>query len=199
VETASLELAPLPLHQRIQLQAEQVLARGIRRIRIVPLFLLPGVHVREDIPQQIAIARQNLGASTTIELCPHLGSHEQIINLLARQLTRLAAQKNIIVCHGSRRGEARQEMETMAKKLKAIAAYWAHGPSLEEQVRHLQAGGSQKIAILPYFLFRGGITDAITAQVHQLQNAYPQLELHLSNPLGATPELAQLIASTSLH
>jgi sirohydrochlorin ferrochelatase len=46
---------------------------------------------------------------------------------------------------------------------------------------------------LPYFLFAGGITDAIAQSVSGLQAQFPRLQLKLAEPIGASAQLADLI------
>jgi sirohydrochlorin ferrochelatase len=181
------------LHQQIQQFASQVVAAGGHRLQIVPLFLLPGVHVREDIPREVALARQALGGSVSLELQPHLGSNERLQPLIARKFAQLPAGGRILFCHGSRRLGVNEEIERLACQLGAVAAYWSVKPSLAEQVAAFASKGQQSIAISPYFLFSGGIVQAIARQVQELQAAFPSLQLHLGSPLGATPELAQFI------
>ena len=81
----------------------------------------------------------------------------------------------------------------MARSLNAHTAYWSIAPSLTEKVTELVAQGQGQIAILPYFLFEGGITDAIAVTVEQLSQTFSQAQLRLGTPLGATAELADLI------
>ncbi len=81
----------------------------------------------------------------------------------------------------------------MAAQLDANLAYWSTTPWFTEQIRTQIALGVKKIAILPYFLFPGKITDAIAQEVAKLQQEYPQVELFLGQPLGATEALAELI------
>lgn len=193
VDTACLELASISLHERIEQFAKQVQENGLERLEILPLFLLPGVHVKEDIPREIAIAQQTLGKTVKLELRPYLGSYSGLIHLLAKQLKRLPTQARIVLSHGSRRRGGNQPCEAIAAQLNAIPAYWSMSPTLSEQVEVLAQQGRKSIAILPYFLFCGGITDAIAQQVQQLQQAFPNLTLLLGEPLGATVELANLI------
>jgi sirohydrochlorin ferrochelatase len=54
--------------------------------------------------------------------------------------------------------------------------------------------GKSEIVILPYFLFPGRISQAIVDRVGELSQNFPQAKLVLTPPLGATPELARLIA-----
>jgi sirohydrochlorin ferrochelatase len=193
IGTACLELSPTPLHQQIAEFSDRALSCGYQRVQIVPLFLLPGIHVMEDIPAQVELARQALGTKVKLELRPHLGSHAGLVRLLAQQLHRIEAETAILLAHGSRRAGSGHPVETIAQQLDAVAAYWSVVPSLGERVQELAVAGQRRIAIVPYFLFAGGITDAIAEVVGQLQAQFPALELCLMEPLGATQELADLI------
>jgi sirohydrochlorin cobaltochelatase len=193
VGTACLELAPLPLHQQIQEFGEQAIASGYHRLHIVPLFLLPGVHVMEDIPGEVAIAQSASGWNLTLDIRPHLGSHPRLGRLFATQVSFAGADAKILLSHGSRRPNGNQPVEALAAKLGAVPAYWSVLPSLEMQVKALVNRGCGKICILPYFLFAGGITDAIAQVVDLLSQKFPDVEFKLANSLGASVELADLI------
>lgn len=196
VATAYLELAPIPLHQSIIDFAWQISRAGCHRLVIIPLFLSPGVHVREDIPQQVEIAKKSLGTSINLELSPYLGSNPKISIFLEQEFMRFPAQESILIAHGSRQGSAKRVIENLARKLGVLPAYWLGGITLQEQVALLAQSGVTKIAILPYFLFPGRITDAIATQIQEIQEREPDLELYLGNPLGARRELADLIIQT---
>lgn len=194
IGTAVLELAPTPLHQQIQHFAQQAIVAGYDTIKLLPLFLLPGVHVMEDLPAELAIASQQLGNRITCQLCPYLGSCQTqvgqlLLNPVESFVTDLQTSR-ILISHGSRRPGSHQPVEAIARQLRAIPAYWSVPPNLEDQVITLIKQGQQQIAILPYFLFEGGITDAIAQMVARLSQQFPYASLHLSHPLGATPALA---------
>lgn len=197
VGTAVLELHPLPLHQQIQQFAEHAIATGHSRLLIVPLFLLPGVHVLEDLPAAVAIAQSMLQPSFTLNVSPYLGSYpplqQQLQQLLMADHTGTPERQQILLSHGSRRPGGNAPVEAIAAELNAIPAYWSTAPKLDEQVSSLVQQGHQQIEILPYFLFTGKITDAIAQLVADLAAQFPQLSLHLAKPLGATPPLASLI------
>jgi sirohydrochlorin ferrochelatase len=162
-------------------------------VQILPLFLLPGVHVMEDIPAEVQLARQALGAKIQLELRPHLGSHLGLVRLLQKQLDQTEVEKTILLAHGSRRAGAGHPVEAIAQQLGAVTAYWSVAPSLDERVQELAIAGRRRLAIVPYFLFVGGITDAIAEVVEQLQSQFAAIELCLLEPLGATQELVHLI------
>ena len=200
VATATLELGPAPLHEQICSFGEHTLSLGLTQLQILPVFLLPGVHVVEDIPAEVEIAQKTFGDKLKIEVRPHLGSQEAgLTNLLKTQmqdvpfLPNLLSPKWILLSHGSRRPGGNSTVEEIASQLGAQTAYWSVKPSLEERIDSLVRGGQQQIGIVPYFLFNGGITDAIAKNVAQLKQQFPAAELHLANPLGASVELADLI------
>ncbi|MBW4616316.1 MAG: sirohydrochlorin chelatase [Desmonostoc vinosum HA7617-LM4] len=191
VGVAYLEVVSKSLHEQIKQFAQN--AFECDRLKIIPLFLLPGVHVMTDIPAQVALAQQALGLDIKIELQPYLGSHPALEKLLAKSMTAIKTQAWILLAHGSRRPLSGQPVEAMAKELGAVVAYWSVPPSLELQVKDLIAAGYREIAILPYFLFPGGITDAIAQSTEKLKLQFPEVTFQLAEPLGANAELADLI------
>jgi len=201
VGTACLELSAEPLHEQIRqfgdrlasLSEAGALAPGYNRIQVVPMFLLPGVHVMEDIPAEVAIAQQTLRQEVKINLQPHLGTHPDLRHLLANSMSAITADAWILLAHGSRRAGSKQSVEVLAKQLDAVAAYWAVPPKLESRVKSLVSKGYKQIGILPYFLFSGGITDAIAQSVEQIKQEFPSVNFHLAEPIGVSAELADLI------
>ena len=200
VATAQLELAQQPLHVQISDFARNC-TDGITRIVILPLFLIPGVHVMEDIPAEVEIAAQEIANSVSAQLCqrveltvlPFLGEDPDFANLFAQNRSGLPSQ-TIILAHGSRRAGGNAIVEHLASSVNLTAAYWSVAPSLTDRVAELVATGATEIGILPYFLFAGGITDAIAQSVAQLREQFPQVELILGEPMGNSPELVATIA-----
>ncbi|MEH2126537.1 sirohydrochlorin chelatase [Nostoc sp.] len=198
VGIAALEMSPQPLHEQIQQFAKSAFGDCIQsqnenRLKIVPLFLLPGVHVMTDIPAEVALAQQAAGQDTIIELQPYLGSHPNLEKLLAKQIAAIKAEAWILLAHGSSRPGSQVSVEAMAASLGAVTAYWAGPPSLESRVKELVTAGYREIAILPYFLFAGGITDAIATSIEELKLQFSAVNFQLAEPLGASAELAELI------
>ncbi len=193
VGTATLELADVPLHEQVRQFACVAMAQGCTHLELLPLFLLPGVHVMEDIPTEVALATTSLGQALTIKRRSHLGAHPGLRQMLAHQLATVDADAKILISHGTRRVGGNAPIEAMADDLGAVVAYWSLMPSLEAQIQAFASAGHQKIAILPYFLFSGGITDAIAQLVARLQNQFSELDLSLCHPIGVSSELADLI------
>lgn len=197
IGTAYLELHPQPLHEQIVDFSQKVIASGCRCVKILPLFLLSGIHVTEDIPEEVKLAqklvKQNLGDDISIELQPYFGSYFGLQRLLAKKINDISLDGRIIVAHGSRRVAANASIEAMAISLNTVAAYWAVSPSLKDIVVQLVADGKKKIAIIPYFLFAGGITDAIAQSIQDLKLLFPGVSFELYEPLGGNGELTDLI------
>jgi sirohydrochlorin cobaltochelatase len=193
VGTATLELGYAPLNEQICQFASVSLANGCDRVQLLPLFLLPGVHVKEDIPTEVALAQECLGEAVMLSSRPHIGTHPNLARLLASHWVTLETDAKILLSHGSRRVGGNESVEAVAKQLGGAAAYWSVQPTLEEQIKGWAAEGHKQIAILPYFLFAGGITDAIAQQVNSLQAQFPSVQLSLGEPIGASAKLASLI------
>ncbi len=196
VTTAALELAAMPLHQSIVDFAQVAIAEGYQTIRIVPLFLSQGVHVTEDIPTEIAQAQKKLETKINLELLSSLGSYPEMASLLTQQAVQTTSPtaQRILLAHGSRLAGANHPYKTLAAKLNAVNAYWSIAPDLTNVVKSLASKNTDTIVIILYFLFPGKITQAIADQVQQLQAEFPQIDLILTPPLAATPELADLIS-----
>lgn len=196
VTTAALELAALPLHQNIIDFAQFAIADGYQKIQILPLFLSQGVHVREDLPAEIAQAQEQLGTTINLELLTELGGYPEIASLLAKQFTQIAppTATRILLAHGSRLAGGNRPYEALAAKLDAVNAYWSVPPDLSKTVRASISKNTDTIVIILYFLFPGKITQAIADQVKQLQVEFPRVNLMITPPLAATPELAEIIS-----
>lgn len=205
-----LELGPSSLYEQLIEFGEQTLALGIHKLQIVPLFLLSGVHVEEDLQTEIALATHYFEnqyrqvqdnrsqCSLEIKLCHHLGLHPQIRNLLLAKITPLP-DGWILISHGSKRYGANQPILKIVndlqlfQKIPIYLAFWSIMPNLESCVQDMLKQGHQHIGILPYFLFEGTITDAIAQEVNTIAQKYPQVKLELTSPLGVTADLVRLI------
>ncbi|UBF27412.1 sirohydrochlorin chelatase [Kovacikia minuta CCNUW1] len=206
ISVAALEGDPLPLHQQIcklgqslQLAASNHDIPEPGWLLVLPLFLLSGVHVMEDIPAEVAQAQTALGQGVDVKIMPHLGSHGGLYRLIAERLSALPVEASILLSHGSRRPGANQRIEALAERLGAIPAYWSVPPNLESRLQELMDLGFKKIAILPYFLFSGSTTDAIAQTCDRLSHQFPTLDIHLFPPLEAYPELADLLVDLAVE
>jgi sirohydrochlorin cobaltochelatase len=191
VGSACLELAEEPLSTQL-INFINGLSIEIDRLKILPLFLLPGVHVMEDIPTQIDIARSSIDPRIKIDLAPYIGTRSALFHLLHQQRQQLPAD-TLLLSHGSRRTGGNTPIEEIANKLNINAIYWSVEPSLNDGITQLIDRGIKSIGILPYFLFTGGITDAIGDRINQIQIEYPDCHLILGRSIGNEPEFIEII------
>ena len=194
VDVAALEFADVELWEKIVSFAHTAIAQKYSRLVIVPIFLSAGVHVRGDIPHEIALAKQKLPDSITIESLDFIGN-ASFTALIGQKFAKLATEDRVLLAHGSRLPQGNDRSEQLAQKVNARIAYWAIQPDLTSIVESLARQNQSSIAIVPYFLFSGKITEAIASLVARLQVRFPKNQLHLARPLGATTELAQVIAT----
>ncbi len=209
---AQLECADRPLHQVLVDWAQTATQQGAQQLKVVPLFLLQGVHVAEDIPTEVNQARSRLpavvgqrdGLGTApiapLSILPPIGSDPRFVTLVHQHQKTMTEQHPnleawVLLSHGSRRPQGNAVAEAIAAQIGAVAAYWSVEPSLATCLAQLERQGKRRIGILPYVLFAGGLTDAIAAQVRQHQHALPHLHLALGQPLDHDPSLITWLAA----
>ena len=186
-----LEGQTLTLAQQLEEFANEVIAGGGTEIAILPLFLLEGVHVIEDIPAEVAIAQSKFIDKLLFRTIAHLGTNPQIPDLILQQFERYSNHdmdtdiqeqpSRILISHGSRRANANHVVEDLAQHSQAIAAYWGVEPKIETQIESLLSQGVSKINVLPYFLTEGATTEAIANKLETYRDR-AQIQL-LSVPL----------------
>lgn len=169
-------------------------------LQIFPLFLSPGMHVREDIPEAIAALERKF-PEIQIKQLDYLGKNKNLSTFLSPYYQRHPEATRILLAHGSSRPGAKERIETLAHSLNAYPAFWVIEPSLETVVNRIietaQADSRPlpSLCIVTYFLFSGKIPTALSEKVKALQQEHPHLPLYLGSPFGTNPECAQAIAT----
>lgn len=190
IATAYLELGNQPLSAKIAHFAQEYAKKGYETLKILPLFLLSGTHVLEDIPKEVEISRPL--SPIKLELMFHLGQSQDLITLLKHKYQQQPTTHRILLTHGTKIIQGNKESEEIAQKLKAKTAYWSTFPNLASVIDKLPSSPSDSIAILSYFLFSGKITDNIASQIELLQKE-TKSQLKFIPPLGITPEFVEMI------
>ena len=202
IEHAVLEGGTTSLHLQILHHTARARAEGLSRLQLLPLFLMPGVHVVEDLPQEVALAQKQLVDRDPIfklSTLPYLGhqlqTHSHSLNSAWGTEAGVAARvAKIVVSHGSRRSDSTLLSEQFAASIGATTAYWSIEPSLTQTVERLFREGYEEIQVLLYFLFPGGITAAIEDSIVELGKSYPRLNITCKSTLDQIPEFPQFIA-----
>jgi sirohydrochlorin cobaltochelatase len=194
VGTGVLEFGEQPLAVQISTFATAVARDGIRQVFLVPLFLVAGNHVNQDLPEAIHQAQLHIPESVSLQLCPFLGSHPEMGLLVQERMNDVhGCDRWVLLAHGTRRPGGNPAIDTLAAQVGALSAYWATAPTLEDQIQTLSGLAPQRIGIVPYFLFTGSIIDTIRDRVIQLSSKFPALDCHLTQPLNPSPSLAKLL------
>jgi sirohydrochlorin cobaltochelatase len=196
--TAYLELSALPIVEQIVVFAERAAQHNYLQVKILPLFLAPGVHVLTDLPQAIEQAQDQLAGRCQLELLTYLGGQASLQSILQQHRQQLPVPQ-ILLAHGSPQATAQEFLTTLTTRLHTIPAYWSVNPSLAEQVSQLVAYHHTEIGILPYFLFPGRISAALTATVNELQSLFPDVQFKFSRGgletslLDTDPQIIDLV------
>lgn len=197
IDHVSLEFSEIPLAQAIEQIVLKRSDNSLGRVNILPLFLSSGVHLTQDIPAELAKVKIRLRKQVTIELLPHLGSFSAMPKLLEQIFVENSSNlaKRILLVHGSRLSSANLESLALAKQLQSGVAFWSIEPGLDNIIERLMiAENISSIAILPYFLFDGGIIASVQTKVKEFALKYQDVDFHLTPTLGHNSELSSLIA-----
>lgn len=177
------------------------LAAGCDAVSVLPLFLLPGRHMLDDIPACIRAVRQR-HAKVRIRLAPPLGEHPLLLRLLAERLEASAPQAEtaVLLARGSRAEKATDLVRRLAVELgkeadrPCVAAFSdLVAPDLGGVLSGVAAKGMTNIAVLPLALFPGRMTEAAAATVAAFGGQHPHLEVCLAPALAPHPLLLQLL------
>ncbi len=203
VGSGVLEFGDRPLSEQIATFAQAAARDGVETVYLLPLFLMLGNHVQQDLPDAIQEAQAQT-AGINLVLCPSLGSHPDLGQLVQERMAENHCDRWLLLAHGTRRTGGNAPIAALADQLGAVPSYWSTEPSLETQLQAIasyqeyaesspQQGNPQRIGIVPYFLFTGSIIDAIGETVSQLRSKFPKLELQITHPLNPSPLLAKLL------
>ena len=186
-------------------------AKGATKVFVIPLILNAAGHVKMEIPEHLAKARQR---HSNVEFIygKHLGVSMEILTVIKRSLTQTLALMAmpgpkttgvIILGRGSSDKLANGEVAKLARWLQEetghelvdIAFTGITYPRLETVVQRQVKLGMTQIAILPYYLFTGTLITRIVEQHVLLQKQYPQIRFALGNYIGFEPEIYSLLDS----
>jgi sirohydrochlorin cobaltochelatase len=209
VEGCFLELAEPSIAAAI----DRLAARGLSRIRALPLMLFSAGHAKRDIPEALAEAIvRNPGLE--IELCPALGCHWAIVELSAERCRQallgqppvpLNETMLILVGRGSSDLAAIAEMRRLADLRQAGGAPHGeapnHGslfgrievgfaavatPSLSTVLAEAAQSDFRRVIVQPHLLFAGSVLADIRRGVDERRSAEPagRRQWIVSDPLG---------------
>ncbi|MDQ0156542.1 sirohydrochlorin chelatase [Robertmurraya andreesenii] len=170
---------------------ESCIEQGARRITVVPVFLLPGIHTNVDIPIELGQY-----PDVIFHYGKPLGVDDIMVDILADKLADagFGARDNeavLLVGHGSRLPEAGAEFERLAISLAEKARCSVHPAYVTTPVYYQEIAAKlveKKIFILPHFLFSGGFTDKMKRELEWVEES-----IIFCEPVGFNERLIPLI------
>jgi sirohydrochlorin cobaltochelatase len=188
IAAAYLELAESDLATQVTAFAHHTAAQGCRQLRVLPLFLAPGVHASQDVPAALAAA--TLPTHCQLEILEPIGFNMAAALAVSRSHL---PPSTILLVHGSR--SPSPFLSELATQLQCHLAYWAiptTGAASWEECTTTLATFPQ-VGILLYFLFPGKITTAIYERTNELRLRFPQVQWQITPPLATDSALIHKI------
>jgi len=184
-------------------------ARHARHVIVVPLILNAAGHVKMEIPEHIAEAREH-HPGVRFDYAPHLTACDPILAILKRRLKGAMHELDmpdptttgvVVLGRGSSDRQANGEMAKMARwlaeetdhELVDLAFTGITWPRLERVVQRQVQLGMTQVVVLAYYLFTGTLMERIVRQVAHLRAQYPQVRFALGGYFGFEPEIFELL------
>lgn len=174
------EMAFLEGEERtIERQASQLIEAGCEELIVLPVMLFAGVHIRRDIPQQLA-AVQTRFPEVAVRIEQPLGTTQAVYELLRNRLetalTQYSTQQVFLIAHGTSRYEEPQEQLTViAQRLsqqlqvQVSPVSYLGTPNYQDAIPASQGG----FIAIPFFLTKGQLTQRIVDKVAVLAAGRP--------------------------
>jgi len=173
---------------------------GHHRATLVPLLLTSAYHHRVDLPAVLAEARA-AGLRLPVAVAGVLGPASTgpvPAPLLAALRTRLAGHRAgfdavVLAAAGTRDPAARASVAAVAAGLgealgvQCRAGYASAAPTVGAAVGSFRSAGRRRVAVAAYFLASGRLYEVAAAAARAAG------AVAVADPLGADPELAQLV------
>jgi len=150
---------------------------------VVPLLLSTGYHVQTDIPAAVA-------PYPATRVARHLGPHDRLVTVLLDRLGPVPAGTRVaLVGAGSRRVEARAELDETGRRLAALlgrdVTVLTMSDDLPARLRALAAEPADEppadptpLAVATYLLAEGQFVDTLHAAAEGLGRVAPPLGVH---------------------
>ncbi|MCB0931619.1 MAG: sirohydrochlorin chelatase [Mycobacterium sp.] len=161
---------------------------------VTPLLLASAYHARVDIPSIIAESGADVDQAET------LGEDLRLVRVMHQRLAQLGVEQQcsktgvLVVAVGSSHTAANVRTAAVAGML-ARGTGWAgvqvahatgSGPSVSDGIDRLRQVGARRIALAPWFIAPGRITDRVAASAQEAGVA-------MAEPLGASRLLAATV------
>lgn len=206
VDAAFLELAEPAIDEAIA-----TLAPTVSTVTTVQLSLFAASHVKNDVPLAVQRARGE-HPGLTINNGAHLGIHPAIVDLLDDRVAaveddlgvdRGADDVAVVLCaRGSSDPDANADVHKLARLLYEGRAFsrveatfiGVTEPLLDETLHDVAKARPDAVAVVPYMLGDGVLTERIRDGAVEFDDDYPYVDAAAGDPLGTDDRLLAVLA-----
>ncbi len=201
IELSYLEFT-LPL---IQEGIQNCVEKGSTKIIIMPLLLSEAVHVKEDIPREIQMAKIKY-PNIEFRYGKPIGIHYKMYDILLTRLLETKCEIDqktavILVAKGSRFETANHDLRKIAEEFPDFckagmieAAFLSMtNPKLTNVIEECIARGATKLIVLPYILFQGLLIKKIEETIDNFTIKFPHLTFLTGRYIGSHSLLFEII------
>ncbi len=206
VDAAFLELAEPAIGEAIA-----GLAPTVSTLTVVQLSLFAAGHVKNDVPLALQRARSDHPA-LELHNGAHLGIHPAIVDLLDDRVTNVEDRSGVdrtsddvavVLCaRGSSDPDANADVHKLARLLYEGRAFsrveasfiGVTEPLLDETLHDVAKTRPDTIAVVPYMLGDGVLTERIRERTREFDDEYPYVEAAAGDPLGTDGRLLSVLA-----
>lgn len=204
IETCFIELAA-PL---VPESLDRCVARGARRVIVLPVILLAAGHVKVELPHELDEARER-HPGVEFLYGRHIGLDPLVIDIVGQRLGEVEAATVwpaaetalLVVGRGSSDPDANSDLFKLARLLWEGRRYsWVEAcfigvttPSLPEGLERCRALGARRIIVVPYFLFTGVLIPRIQRMVAEFAEIHPEVEARVAGYIGDHPAMFEVL------
>jgi sirohydrochlorin cobaltochelatase len=208
VQPCFLELAEPSIEEGIRL----CVTEGARRIAVLPLFLGPAGHQKNDVPVLLAQAREQY-PGVELRYGTPIGAQYQLVRVLEQRAAEALARSTsgtaeretalLLVARGSSDPDSNSEVFKLARLLYEGRGYGMVEaafqkvtlPNIAQGIERCVRLGARRVVVLPYLLFTGFVRHDIEQKAYIAQETHPDVEIlvgaHLFPHAGLTEAVAQ--------
>lgn len=178
----------------------ELAAEGVDDVVVLPLLLTPASHSKTDVAASVRAGRLD-HPRMRLRYGRPLGPHPVLVDVLARRLVEAGAGDDdpvVLVAGGALDPDANAAVAATARLLFEgrpwpsvdIAFASTARPSVPDALARLRAQGATRVSVARYFLGPGFLPRLVAKQARAVEG----LEVVVSEPLGASDGLAELLA-----
>jgi sirohydrochlorin ferrochelatase len=177
--------------------------KGATSIAVIPVLLLAAGHVKHDIPEEIAKAKQRY-PHIEMAIGKPFGVHEKMVQILRERIAEQSVPLDdeamvLLVGRGSSDPDIKKNLQEIARLLQEkmqlshveICFLAAATPTLDEGLHRAFYSEYKKIFIVPYLLFTGVLMKKLKKKLKSLSASDKQFIL--CNYLGYHPLLQDVL------